>query len=100
MRVEQYFSAHARAYCPLRGAELQKDTTAVLVVAGGEGMGPVEKTCAAIAKACGAAVQMVVVCGRNAQLSAKLQGRRWPEGMHVLVQVAPRPRPPACPDTL
>jgi len=66
--------------------ELKTATTAVLVVAGGEGMGPVEKTCAAIAKACGAAVQLVVVCGRNAKLANRLQQRKWPEGMHVLVQ--------------
>lgn len=45
-----------------------------------------EKTCAAIAKACGAAVQLVVVCGRNAKLANRLQQRKWPEGMHVLVQ--------------
>ena len=66
---------------------------AVLVVAGGEGMGPVEKTCSAIAKACGTSVQLVVVCGRNAKLSNRLIQRAWPPGMHVLVQVrGQRPR--------
>jgi UDP-N-acetylglucosamine:LPS N-acetylglucosamine transferase len=60
---------------------------AVLVVAGGEGMGPVEKTCSAIAKASGASVQLVVVTGRNAKLAERLKLRQWPPGMHVAVQV-------------
>jgi UDP-N-acetylglucosamine:LPS N-acetylglucosamine transferase len=61
---------------------------AVLVVAGGEGMGPVEKTCSAIARASGASLQLVVVTGRNAKLAERLRLRQWPEGMHVAVQVS------------
>lgn len=69
-------------------AGLQKDVPAVLVVAGGEGMGPVEKTCSAIARASGASVQLVVVTGRNARLAERLRLRQWPSGMHVAVQVS------------
>jgi 1,2-diacylglycerol 3-beta-galactosyltransferase len=65
---------------------LQRDVPAVLVVAGGEGMGPVEKTCSAIARASGASVQLVVVTGRNAKLAERLRLRQWPSGMHVAVQ--------------
>ena len=60
----------------------------MLVVAGGEGMGPVEKTCSAIARASGASVQLVVVTGRNAKLAERLRLRQWPSGMHVAVQVS------------
>lgn len=69
-----------------RALGLGLDTPAVLVVAGGEGHGPVAKTCAAIAESCGAQVQLVVVCGRNANLAARLNSKKWPEGMQVHVQ--------------
>lgn len=71
----------------LKTTGIKKDVPAVLVVAGGEGMGPVEKTCSAIAKASGVSVQLVVVTGRNAKLAERLKQRQWPPGMHVSVQV-------------
>ena len=54
---------------------LRRDEPAVLLVGGGEGMGPVEKTVASIAAGPGARVQLVVVCGRNAKLVTRLSER-------------------------
>ncbi|KAH0711037.1 hypothetical protein KY284_012464 [Solanum tuberosum] len=65
--------------------ELEMDPTlpAVLLMGGGEGMGPVKKT----AKALGEALfdkemekpigQMVVICGRNEELASTLQSLEW-----------------------
>jgi 1,2-diacylglycerol 3-beta-galactosyltransferase len=53
------------------GMDLSKP--AVLLVGGGEGMGPVEKTVDALAANLGAECQLVVVCGRNERLVTKLQ---------------------------
>lgn len=56
---------------------------AILLMGGGEGMGPVEKT----AKALGESLydmqlekpigQLVIICGRNAALAATLQSLEW-----------------------
>ena len=51
---------------------LRRDGPAVLLVGGGEGMGPVERTVNAIAAGPGAKVQLVVVCGRNEKLVKRL----------------------------
>nr|QIZ03425.1 monogalactosyl diacylglycerol synthase [Triticum aestivum] len=63
--------------------ELDPDLPAVLLMGGGEGMGPVKKT----AKALGDALfdkelgkpigQLVVICGRNKTLSSSLQALEW-----------------------
>lgn len=55
------------------GMDLRKP--AILLVGGGEGMGPVEKTVDALAKVIGADCQVVVVCGRNAKLVEKLKAK-------------------------
>ncbi|MCW5853780.1 MAG: galactosyldiacylglycerol synthase [Anaerolineae bacterium] len=55
---------------------LVPDRPAVLIVGGGEGMGKVYETARAIA-ASGLPVQLVVVAGRNRQLKARLEARRW-----------------------
>lgn len=47
-------------------------TPAVLLVGGGEGMGPVERTVDALASVIGKDCQVVVICGRNAKLVEKL----------------------------
>lgn len=62
------------------------DTPAVLLVGGGEGMGPVEATVDALAAGLGAACQVVVVCGRNARLVGKLSAKTYPPGMAVHVK--------------
>ncbi|KAM3224037.1 hypothetical protein ACQJBY_057429 [Aegilops geniculata] len=63
--------------------ELDPELPAVLLMGGGEGMGPVKKT----AKALGDALfdkelgkpigQLVVICGRNKTLSSSLQALEW-----------------------
>lgn len=52
---------------------LKPHTPCVLLVGGGEGMGPVEQTVDAVASQIGTATQLVVVCGRNARLVQKLK---------------------------
>jgi 1,2-diacylglycerol 3-beta-galactosyltransferase len=53
------------------------DAPVVLLVGGGEGMGPVEKISLAIAQA-NLPVTLVVVTGRNAELKQRLEARQWP----------------------
>lgn len=48
---------------------------AVLLVGGGEGMGPVEKTVDALVKKLGSKCQVVVVCGRNSKLVEILKNK-------------------------
>ena len=48
----------------------------VLVVGGGEGMGPLAKTARAI-DASGLPLGLAIVCGRNVKLQASLQAQRW-----------------------
>jgi len=63
--------------------EMDPQLPAVLLMGGGEGMGPVRKT----AKALGEALfdkelnkpigQLVIICGRNKKLSSTLQANEW-----------------------
>ncbi|KAI7838470.1 hypothetical protein COHA_007733 [Chlorella ohadii] len=62
------------------------DKPAILLVGGGEGMGPVEKTVDGVARHIGADCQLVVICGRNAKLVEKLKNKEYPAGMHVLIK--------------
>jgi len=48
----------------------------ILLVGGGEGMGPLAKTAQAI-DACGLDVGLVIVCGRNERLKKTLEACRW-----------------------
>jgi 1,2-diacylglycerol 3-beta-galactosyltransferase len=59
-----------------------QDRPVILLVGGGEGMGPLEKTAHAIADACLQA-SLVVVTGRNQGLKARLEARRWPMPTHI-----------------
>ncbi len=54
----------------------------VLLVGGGEGMGPLEKTAVAISEA-NLPITLVVIAGRNVELKEHLEGRQWP--MNTLV---------------
>jgi 1,2-diacylglycerol 3-beta-galactosyltransferase len=54
-----------------------KDKTIVLLVGGGEGMGPLAKTARAIAES-GLDLALVVVAGRNERLKASLEKNHWP----------------------
>lgn len=49
----------------------------VLLMGGGEGMGLLEPTALALADALPESAQIVVVCGRNAALAARLEARQW-----------------------
>ena len=55
---------------------------AVLLIGGGEGVGPVEEIAAQLARQLSvggqAAGQIVVICGRNKSLQDRLQARTWP----------------------
>jgi 1,2-diacylglycerol 3-beta-galactosyltransferase len=54
-----------------------QDKLIVLLIGGGEGMGPLEKTAVAIAEA-NLPITLVVVAGRNAELKQHLEARQWP----------------------
>ncbi len=54
-----------------------EDKLIVLLVGGGEGMGPLEKTAVAIGEA-NLPITMAVVAGRNAELKERLDARQWP----------------------
>ena len=52
---------------------LKADLPSIILVGGGEGMGPVEKTVDAVANQIGSQAQLVVICGRNANLVSRLK---------------------------
>lgn len=111
--IRPAFSLDMKSKPELRKAlGLLPDKPAVLVVGGGEGMGPVEKQARgwdkrllerwdgnvlccvvtrwpcclqvrALAKVLGPKGQVVVICGRNQALVNKLKGLQYPEGMKV-----------------
>lgn len=54
-----------------------QDKFTVLLVGGGDGMGPLQRTASAIAES-GLDVGLVVVTGRNTRLQATLTAREWP----------------------
>lgn len=60
----------------------ERDKTTVLLVGGGEGMGPLGKTARAIA-ASGLDVSLVIVTGRNRRLKAHLESLEWPVPIHI-----------------
>ena len=49
----------------------------VLLVGGGDGMGPLEKTALAIAEA-NLPITLVVIAGRNVELKQRLEAHKWP----------------------
>jgi 1,2-diacylglycerol 3-beta-galactosyltransferase len=54
-----------------------QDRLVVLLVGGGEGMGPIEKTAEAIAEA-NLPITLVIIAGRNVDLKQRLEARQWP----------------------
>ncbi len=58
------------------------DRPTVLVMGGGEGMGPLFKIAQAIAHS-GLACELAVVAGRNQALQAQLQAAEWPVPAHI-----------------
>jgi 1,2-diacylglycerol 3-beta-galactosyltransferase len=59
---------------------LDPNLPTVLIVSGGEGMGPVEPIAAAVAEKLSQTIpaQIVVICGRNEALQKRLSSRTWP----------------------
>ncbi|MBN2550055.1 MAG: galactosyldiacylglycerol synthase [Anaerolineales bacterium] len=49
----------------------------ILLVGGGEGMGPLEKTAQSIAQSCPTA-GLIVIAGRNQELKSRLEAMTWP----------------------
>lgn len=80
----------ADKYCkpPGRKSALRKklgwvlDKPIVLLVGGGEGMGPLAKTARAI-DASGLDVGLVIVCGRNQRLKATLEAETWENPAYI-----------------
>ncbi len=58
------------------------DRPVVLLVGGGEGMGPLEQTAQALAQA-RLPISLVVIAGRNAGLKQRLETTRWPMPVYV-----------------
>jgi 1,2-diacylglycerol 3-beta-galactosyltransferase len=54
------------------------DRPVILLVGGGDGMGPLKRTACAIAES-GVEASLVVVTGRNQGLKANLEAREWPQ---------------------
>ena len=59
-----------------------QDRPLVLLVGGGDGMGPIEKTARAIAYA-HLNASLAVIAGRNQSLKARLEATRWPIPTHI-----------------
>lgn len=62
---------------------LARDLPLILLMSGGQGMGPVEEISTAIAQA-GPDAQLAVVCGRNEKLKRRLEAKTWPIPTRVL----------------
>lgn len=66
-----------------RELQLDPELPAVLLMGGGEGMGPVKKTAKALGeslfdKESGKPIgQLIVICGRNKTLSSTLEATQW-----------------------
>ena len=60
----------------------EQDKTIILLVGGGEGMGPLGKTAREIA-ASGLDVALAIVCGRNQRLKKHLEAVDWPVPVHI-----------------
>jgi 1,2-diacylglycerol 3-beta-galactosyltransferase len=59
-----------------------QDLPIVILMGGGEGMGPLEKTAHAIAAA-RIPLALVVICGRNLALKERLEAVRWPMPTYI-----------------
>ena len=70
---------------------MDADLPAVLLMGGGEGMGPIEATARALGdmlydKSLGAPIgQILVICGRNKKLADKLASINWKVPVQVLM---------------
>jgi 1,2-diacylglycerol 3-beta-galactosyltransferase len=60
----------------------ESDKPVILLIGGGEGMGPLGKTARAIATS-GLDVALAIVCGRNQRLKGHLEKLDWPVPVHI-----------------
>jgi 1,2-diacylglycerol 3-beta-galactosyltransferase len=60
----------------------EQNKTIILLVGGGEGMGPLGKTARTIATS-GLDVALAIVCGRNQRLKEHLESLDWPVPVHI-----------------
>merc|ERR1712157_214008 len=63
---------------------IKRNLNTVLIVGGGDGMGPVEETCVALDNRLEGDGQIVVICGRNRRLASKLKKRKYASNVIVL----------------
>ncbi|NDJ59504.1 MAG: glycosyltransferase [Chloroflexi bacterium] len=75
------------------------DLPAILVIGGGDGLGPLEKTARAI-NSRKLRCQLAVIAGRNEALKAKLASRRWKQPTYIYGFVDDMPRLMAAADIL
>ncbi len=89
--ISQRFSAPPGDKQQLRQAlGWRPDLTTVLLVGGGEGMGPLQEIACGIAEA-GLPLQLAVVAGRNEALRARLNAAQWKIPVHIYGFVANMP---------
>mmetsp|Transcript_19769 Transcript_19769/g.60928 ORF Transcript_19769/g.60928 Transcript_19769/m.60928 type:complete len:435 (-) Transcript_19769:152-1456(-) len=84
---EGFWEKEARSKAELRETlGLDPDLPTALIVGGGDGVGGIGR----VANAVGDALSdqkagVVVVCGKNAEVKAELEGRAWPEGVDATI---------------
>lgn len=69
----------------------EEDKITILMVAGGDGMGPLFETAQAI-NALNADIQLVVIAGRNKTLKDKLESSQWNQTTHIYPFVTNMPQ--------
>lgn len=97
----------ADRFCSIKESKLQireklnwpADLPMILLVGGGEGMGPLESIAAAIDRA-GLPVSMAIIAGRNNDLKEKLEQRQWNNPAHIYGFVKDMPEFMAAADVL
>ncbi|HEX9013433.1 MAG TPA: glycosyltransferase [Anaerolineaceae bacterium] len=83
MPVGERFAAPLESRATLREKlGWAQDRLAVLMVGGGEGMGPLEPMAEAADEA-GLPISIAVIAGRNQKLRERLEGRRWQTPHHI-----------------
>jgi 1,2-diacylglycerol 3-beta-galactosyltransferase len=74
--AERYCAPMGNKHALRRGLGWPAELPIVLIVGGGEGMGPLAKTARALDES-GLRMGMAIVCGRNHKLQKALQGQTW-----------------------
>lgn len=82
-----------------RGLGWKAETPAVMLVAGGEGMGPLYETARGINER-GLNCQMIIICGKNKSLKERLDACSWKQPTTIYGYVTEMPRMMAAADIL